>query len=273
MIDITNENHVDHIVSYSGGMGSFAEAYYCVKKYGKDKVRLLFCDTLMEDEDLYRFLQETVEFLDVELVKLCYGMTPWELFSKHKFVANSRVDLCSRILKRERINGSNGWINTHYGYTTESGIKQFNCHVHVGIDSFEKHRLDRLQERMAPKVYRSLLVETNKVIEKDFSEQFGIKKPRLYQLGFSHNNCGGFCVKAGLGHFKLLYEKLPERYKYHEEMEQKLNKECNTLPFLRKIINGKAHYVTLKEYRETYLEPGLAESDKYDIGGCSCAIE
>lgn len=29
----------------------------------------------------------------------------------------------------------------------------------------------------------------------------GIKPPRLYSMGFAHNNCGGFCVKAGKGHF------------------------------------------------------------------------
>jgi PP-loop superfamily ATP-utilizing enzyme len=56
-----------HIVSFSGGMGSFAEAKSCVDKYGKENVLLLFSDTLMEDEDLYRFLMETVAFLDCEL--------------------------------------------------------------------------------------------------------------------------------------------------------------------------------------------------------------
>ena len=53
----------------------------------------------------------------------------------------------------------------------------------------------------------------------------GIETPRLYKLGFMHNNCGGFCFKAGMGHFKLLLEKMPERYKYHEEKEQALIKK------------------------------------------------
>jgi len=34
----------------------------------------------------------------------------------------------------------------------------------------------------------------------------GIALPRLYGLGFSHNNCGGFCIKAGQANFKLLLE-------------------------------------------------------------------
>ena len=40
-----------HIVSFSGGMGSFAEAKSCVDKFGKENVLLVFADTLMEDED------------------------------------------------------------------------------------------------------------------------------------------------------------------------------------------------------------------------------
>ena len=94
-------NELKHIVSFSGGMGSFAEAKSCVDKYGKENVLLLFADTLMEDEDLYRFKDEVVEFLGCELVTLCYGKTPWELFEEQKFVANSRLDVCSRMLKRE----------------------------------------------------------------------------------------------------------------------------------------------------------------------------
>ena len=59
-----------HIVSFSGGMGSFAEAKSCIDKFGKENVILVFADTLMEDEDLYRFKDECVAFLGCELVTL-----------------------------------------------------------------------------------------------------------------------------------------------------------------------------------------------------------
>ena len=292
MTTIETHNPLDsikHIVSFSGGMGSFAEAKSCVDKYGKDNVLLLFADTLMEDEDLYRFKDETTKFLGCELVSLCYGQTPWELFETEKFVGNSRVDLCSRKLKRELLNN---WIVANYGYTASTHVQRDNgtyCYyvngepitieeprlraeIHLGIDYSEGHRLARVQERMRPYIYRSTLVEEGRIVPKDFSEQFGIARPRLYTLGFSHNNCGGFCVKAGLGHFKLLYEKLPERYKEHEDKELTLAKTCGTLPFLRKRTNGVTRYITLKVYREEFLEVGKAEEDKFDIGGCACAL-
>lgn len=274
-----------HLVSFSGGMGSFAEARSCVDKYGKDNVKLIFADTKMEDEDLYRFLIETSQFLGSELVTLKDGRDVWELFEDNKFVGNSRVDICSRVLKRELING---YILKKYGKKvkqltgklTKTGRKQFQSiyvpdvavEIHLGIDASESHRLKRAQERMKPWIYRSTLVEEGRIVYKDYSEKYGIAIPRLYREGFSHNNCGGFCVKAGLGHFKILYEKLPERYLEHEKKENNLRYKYGTLPFLSKTEGGIKKRLYMQDYREQYLEKGLAEQDTYDIGGCSCAL-
>lgn len=255
----------DHVVSYSGGMGSFAEAYYCVQEFGKENVVLLFCDTLTEDPDLYRFVEETKEFLGCRFVRLSREKTIWELFEEQKFIANSRVDICSRVLKRDLMNKE--WLPANYG-TPEGNL---SCEVHVGIDFSEHHRLTRIQEVMSPKIYRSLLVEKGLIVPKDFSEQFGIRRPYLYTLGFSHNNCGSFCVKAGLGQFKLMFEKLPERYKEHEDKEQTVL-AIGGKPFLKKTTKGVKRYLSMKEYREEYLEQGKAEEDKHDIGGCACAL-
>jgi 3'-phosphoadenosine 5'-phosphosulfate sulfotransferase (PAPS reductase)/FAD synthetase len=89
----------DHVVSFSGGMGSFAEAYYCVQEFGKENVVLLFCDTLTEDPDLYRFLDECVAFLGCRFVRLSRELSVWDLFKERKFIANHRIDLCSAYLK------------------------------------------------------------------------------------------------------------------------------------------------------------------------------
>jgi hypothetical protein len=53
-----------------------------------------------------------------------------------------------------------------------------------------------------------------------WAESLGVKRPRLYDLGFSHNNCGGFCVKAGLGQFANLLRTMSERYAYHEQQQE-----------------------------------------------------
>jgi len=82
-------------------MGSFAEAKSCVDRYGKENTLLLFADVRMEDPDLYRFIDDVVDFLGVELKVLDAGKTPWELFKERKFIGNHLVDICSSKLKRE----------------------------------------------------------------------------------------------------------------------------------------------------------------------------
>ena len=169
---------------------------------------------------------------------------------------------------------SKQWLPDNFGYVEEvEGVKYnlLSCDVHVGIDYSESHRLDSIKKHMYPKVYRSLLVELGLIIPKDYSLQFGITPPWLYRMGYSHNNCGGFCVKAGLGQFKLLFETMPHRYTENENQEQEVL-ALGGLPFLKKTTKGVIRYLSMKEYREEFLELGLAEEDKWDIGGCACAL-
>ena len=56
----------------------------------------------------------------------------------------------------------------------------------------------------------------------DWLKREGIEPPRLYKLGFPHNNCGGFCIKAGQAHFLHLMKTFPDRFAYHEAKEQEI---------------------------------------------------
>jgi hypothetical protein len=252
-----------HIISFSGGMGSFAEAKACVDKFGKENVTLLFADTMMEDEDLYGFLDECVDFLGCKLVTIADGRTPFEVFKDEKSMGNSRVDPCSKILKRELLSK---WFKDNY--------HPEEAHMHLGIDYSEEHRLVRVKERSLPYIYRSTLVEDGRIIHKDFSEQFGIKRPRLYNWKLGHNNCGGFCIKAGLGHYKALFDASPERYAEFEAKEADVYETIGAVyPFLKKTEDKVFRRLTLKQYREEYLEPNLVSlEDSQEYGGCGCAI-
>ena len=53
----------------------------------------------------------------------------------------------------------------------------------------------------------------------------GIEIPYLYKLGFSHNNCNGFCVKAGIGHYKNLLEKNRLFYLECENKEERIREK------------------------------------------------
>lgn len=253
-----------HLVSFSGGMGSFAEAVSCVEKFGKENVTTLFADTLIEDKDLYRFMDECVAFLDCEYIRICEGRTPFQVFEDVKFMGNSRIDPCSRVLKRDFIDS---YIGKNY--------KPDEVEIHLGIDYTEEHRLKRLVKRKEPYIYRSTLIEDGRIIHKDFSKQYGIKPPRLYSFGLGHNNCGGFCPKAGMAHYEKLLKGDRDQYIKYEELEDGVyKKNPSAKPFLRMNVEGKLRYLTLKQFRQG-IEAGtmqLTFDDLLDFGGCGCAV-
>ena len=51
-------------------------------------------------------------------------------------------------------------------------------------------------------------------------EEWGIEPPRLYAMGFPHNNCGSRCIKQGVKEWLRLRYHFPERF---ETMKQLVN--------------------------------------------------
>lgn len=103
-------------------------------------------------------------------------------------------------------------------------------------------------------------------------ELLGIKRPKLYELGFSHNNCGGFCVRAGQGHFANLLKQKPELYKYHEDKEQEMRDFLHKdVSILKRTVKGERQNLTLKELRVDLVASGKVDWD--DIGGCGCFVD
>lgn len=201
------------VIMYSGGVGSFAEASLVVEEFGREEVLAVFNDVRMEDEDLYRFLHESIAVLGIEFLEVSDGRTPWEVFRDVKFLGNSRIDPCSRVLKRDLFGK---WLRANY--------RPDDVEIHAGIDYSEVHRLGPISERNKPYRFRSLMCERRLMLSREEKIEWcrsrGVEPPRLTVLGFAHNNCGGFCVKAGLAHFRKLLEWNPERFQFHVERER-----------------------------------------------------
>ena len=97
----------------------------------------------------------------------------------------------------------------------------------------------------------------------------GIRPPRLYELGFPHNNCGGFCIKAGQAHFAHLWKTLPDRFLYHEAQEEALRCHLGkNVAILRDRRGGEVTPLTLRELRLRV--EGEKQFDLFEWGGCGC---
>ena len=90
-------------------------------------------------------------------------------------------------------------------------------------------------------------------------------------MGFPHNNCGGFCVKAGLKQFATLLEKMPDRFEHHASEMQRVTDTIGPTarPFLRRTQDGVTQYMNLAQFKVAY-ENGDLKVSPYDFGGCGC---
>ena len=264
----TYKVHREQVVCFSGGIASWAAARRLRERLGAGApLTLLFNDTLMEDPDLYRFLGEAAADVEGDLVRTADGRDPWQVFHDERFLGNTRVDPCSKILKRQL---TRSWLLERYDPATTD--------VSVGFTWDEQHRFDRAKVHWREKSGFELCAPlceppylTRRQMESHLAAR-GIARPALYDLGFPHNNCGGFCIKAGQAHFELLLRKLPERYARHEAEEQRLREYLDEdRAILRDRRGGTVRPMTLREFRER-VEAGGDQLDLFEWGGCGCFI-
>lgn len=104
----------------------------------------------------------------------------------------------------------------------------------------------------------------------DELERICIAVPALYGEGFTHNNCGGGCVRAGQAHWAHLWRTRPGTYARWEQEESNFiasyGKKITILKDRRGA--GPRRPITLTEFRQR-LERGEAY-DADEWGGCGC---
>lgn len=249
-----------HVVMFSGGAGSWAAAKRVAEQRGTGDLTLLFADTLMEDEDLYRFLDEAAANVGGQLVKVAEGRDPWQVFFDRRFLGNTRVDPCSEELKR---NFLRRWLEEH--------CAPQDTVVYLGFDWTEPHRMARAARHWVPWRMEAPLMHPPHRLKEDLLAEAGIEPPLLYRLGFPHNNCGGFCIKAGHTHFKHLLRVMPDRYAYHERREQELRDYLGKdVATLRDRAGGVTKPLTLRDLRLRVEAEQAVDAD--DWGGCGCFV-
>jgi hypothetical protein len=261
-----------HVVMFSGGIGSWGAAKRVAERHGTDGLVLLFTDVkganpsphVGEDEDTYRFLRDAATNVGGTLVILNEGRDIWQVFTDRKFLGNSRQANCSTELKQKP---AAAWVAEHCGEATV---------IHVGIDWTEAHRLPAVVRSYAPLTVTAPLCDEpylTKAAVLDWARAEGLTPPRLYGLGFSHNNCGGGCVRAGQGQFARLLEVMPERFAVWEANEARMQQVLGRpVTILREQVGGVMRPLPLSEVRRRFeSQPYLL--DMGDIGGCGCFME
>ena len=263
----------EHVVMFSGGIGSWMTAKRVVAEYGPEDVTLLFADVggkhdnphVGEDPDVYRFLHEAAQRLGARLVVLNEGRTIWEVFKDRRFIGNARLAVCSHELKQRPCRR---WLDANCDPEVTT--------VYIGIDWSEVHRVAAIERAYEPFRVRVPLTEPPYLDKRqmlDAAKAEGLEPPSMYRTGYAHANCQGACVRAGQGQWKLLLETNAETYRYHEEQEQALRAYLDKdVSILRDREGGTSTPLTLRNFRERH-ETGqlsLFGFDEMEIGGCGC---
>lgn len=251
-----------YIVNLSGGLTSYEALRRCVARHGTRRTIAVFADTRIEDADLYRFLSDGAARLGVELIRLADGRTPFDVWHDERAITlpNGAVP-CSNLLKRDMLRG---WI--------AGQVRPYT--LVFGMDWSEPHRMDRLRERYAPTPCWFPLAEKPYLMKDDIAAQCvrdGLPPPRLYGEGFSHNNCGGGCVKAGQAQWAHLLAVRPETYAMWEAEEERFRAFIGKdVSILRDRTGGVARPLTLRAFRERVQCGG--SYDRAAWGGCGCFV-
>lgn len=217
-----------------------------------------------------------------ELVWITEGRDPWEVYRDGRFLGNSGVDPCSRVLKREAL----------------AAWRSANCHrigelfgppdvFTVGIGDHEAHRFngDRKSagiRRIAAAdgwLYEAPLLTEPLPGEYDLFfaplEVLGLAEPRLYTMGYAHNNCGGNCCKAGQAHWANRFRVQPDRYAYDALMEEKVRVFLGAdVAMMTDRRGGEKKPLTLVTFAERLAaDPTLRPEYEGGDSGCGCMFE
>lgn len=193
-------------------------------------VDIIYCHVKEEDADNARFLRDCEGWFGQKITVLHdkkYDGSVVNVMLARRFINSANGAPCTLHLKKEpaREFARNGDVNV-YGYTAG-----------------EEDRLDRWIDANNGRLVSAPLIDRqlDKGTVLAMVARAGIELPRMYAMGYDHNNCIG-CVKGGAWYWNKIRVDFPERFTQQMEIEETIGH-----PTLR--VNNKP--VWLRELEPT----------------------
>lgn len=195
----------------SAGVSSFIAGYLA-----KNVNKYIYIDIENQHEDSMRFIKDCEKVLgkDIEILKFPYRNVQNVILSQ-RYVNGPGGAKCTQILKRR--------VRKEWEYQ----YRDYDITYVWGFDVNEKKRADRLLESMPEFKHEFPLIDKGftKSNSHALLERLGIKRPKMYDLGYSNNNCVG-CVKGGMGYWNKIRKDFPEVFKRMAEIEREIGHSC-----------------------------------------------
>lgn len=175
-----------------------------------DKIeRIIYTHIDDQHPDSLRFVKDCEEWFGkpIEIIQSGYK-TVDEVCRKQRWFSSPRGAVCTSMLK----------VLVKKKFEYEMGD---NLTIVWGLDLNEKHRDDRIISRMPNNNHVFPLIdagltkeETHKILKAS-----GIKRPKMYELGYNNNNCIG-CIKGGVGYWNKIRIDFPEVFASRSKLER-----------------------------------------------------
>lgn len=225
---------------FSTGISSFVACYLA-----RDVDEIIYTHVPNQHPDSLRFLADCEKLLGRKITVLRSDRYKDvdDVILRTRYINGPGGAPCTRLLKKE--------------VRREWERRNPDHHIYVwGLDAGEAKRAERLETAMSDHEHEFPLIEhgMTKADAHGLAAKLGLKRPAMYDLGYSNNNCVG-CVKGGKGYWNKIRKDFPDVFRKRAEEERIIGHSC---------ING----TFLDE-----LDPEVGREEKEVMEDCSIICE
>lgn len=193
-------------------MSSFVAGYLA-----KNVDEFIYIDISNQHPDSMRFIRDCERVLKkpVTILRSDRFGSVQEVLRKYRFINSPHGAPCTGMLKKAV---RKKWEGEHAGEPL----------TYVwGMDRNETARANRIRETMIEQDHEFPLIDNNlsKAEAHGLLDRIGIRRPLMYDLGYSNNNCIG-CVKGGMAYWNKIRVDFPEVFAEMAQLEREIGHTC-----------------------------------------------
>jgi len=198
---------------WSGGITSAVACKLAIDLYGKENVRIIFIDTMNEDDDTYRFKDDCSKWygIEIETISSTKHKSVQAVWRRYKALNNAKGAVCSSEMKRqvrETWEKTNTWEYQVFGFD---------------LDESKRAKGMALNHPQTKPIFPLMMYGLNKKDCIKIVQKENIEVPNMYKLGFLNNNCFKTgCVQGGIGYWQKMYRDFPNKFDAMAKMEHEL---------------------------------------------------
>ena len=246
-----------NVLWFSAGMDSFAAGY--LEKDNIDRIVYIHIDD--QHEDTLRFLKdcEKIYRKEIEIIQHPIYKTKNHVQRAFKFINSAYGAKCTGKLKKEvrkiweQENKEYDFVY-YWGFDIEEKDRAYGENGIVNKAPHAEHKFPLLERDMSKQDCHGL------------ARKLGLKRPKMYDLGYPNNNCIG-CVKGGMWYWNKIRVDFPKEFKEQAELEREIGATC-----LKETLIVDGEKVTRRIYLDE-LDPNRGRQEEEINEDCSIFCE